>query len=129
MTLRYVFHCRLTVLYNLKLCSELRALPPLQLAELHARRKQDADDKLQEQHDAKERQRRMEQEDLEAKIRQLEAQARTRRVFSSQVEEVLEQRRIEEQQKAREARMERARPLAEERTEAERQAALDKANT
>ena len=105
-----------------------RVMFDTQLAELHARRKEEAEQKMRDQAEAKEHQRRIEQEDLEAKIRQLEAQAQTRKVFSSQVQEVHEQKRIEEQQRAREARLDRSRLLAEERAEADRLAALDKAN-
>ena len=100
----------------------------MQLAEVNARRKQEADDKLQEQRDAKARLKRMAQEDLETKIKELQTQAQVRSIFKSQVDEVQERRRQEEDQKTREAKYERACLLAEERAAEARQAALDKEN-
>ena len=55
-------------------------------------------------------------------------QARTRDVFKSQVDEVQERRRQEDEQRSREAKYERACLLAEERAAEARQAALDREN-
>ena len=70
----------------------------------------------------------MAEEDLERQAREAEAQARTRSVFKSQVDEVVERRRLEGEQAAREARYERARLQAEERAAEARREAMEKAN-